>query len=84
MDLMLLHVGLYIIQDKHTGYQMKSDTAIYLVILILLATCFGPSSHHLASLQKLQLSSEQFAVQTAHCIIAHQYGSTFSVHQNNF
>jgi len=35
------------------------DTIIYLVILILIATCFGLSDRHLAILQKLNLGTNK-------------------------
>jgi len=34
---------------------MPSNATIYLVLLIVMATCFGPSDHHLAILQKHNL-----------------------------
>jgi len=40
------------LQDKQTGYHLSSNTIMYLVILILMATCFGPPEHHLAILEK--------------------------------
>ena len=43
------------LQDKQISYQLPSNT-IYLVILVLMATSFGPSHHHLA-LQKFNLGT---------------------------
>jgi len=36
---------------------LPSNTTVYLPFLILMATCFGPSDHHLAILQKLHLGT---------------------------
>jgi hypothetical protein len=45
------------LQDKETSHHLPSNTAIYLLILILVATCFGPSEHHLAILQNFNLGT---------------------------
>jgi len=36
------------LRDKQTGYRYWSNTTIHFVILIVMATCFGPSDHPLA------------------------------------
>ena len=42
------------LQEHYTRYQLQSST-IYLVTLVLMATCFGPSNYHLAILQVLHV-----------------------------